>query len=248
MFNFLKKTSPPEPRWDFSVLGIDLHSHLIPGVDDGSPDVETSVKLIRGLRELGYRRLITTPHVMTDLYPNTPEIIRDGLARVQAALAEEGVNIQISAAAEYLIDEGFRDLLESRQILPLARNFVLVEMSFLSAPPNLYEDLFRLQTKGYQPILAHPERYLFLKENFEAYERLRDHGCLFQLNLLSLVGYYGGPIRDNALQLLKKNWVEFLGTDLHHERHLELLRRSLEDKTVQRVLKEYQFRNGELVS
>lgn len=216
-------------------------------MDDGAPDVETALRLIRGLRELGFRRLITTPHVMTDLYPNTPEIIRAGLEQVRTALREADMEIEISAAAEYLLDEGFEERLEAGDLLPVADNYVLVEMSFISPPPNLFDYLFRLQTRGYRPILAHPERYLFLKNNPEAYQRLRDHGCLFQLNLLSLTGYYGKPVRENALHLLKNQQVEFLGSDLHHERQLETLRRSLDDRTMRRVLSEYAFRNGELL-
>lgn len=234
------------PTLDFSVLGADIHSHLIPEIDDGAKNIETSIRLIKGLYELGFRRFTATPHVMADLYPNNAETINKGLRKVEAALAAEQLDVKFSAAAEYLMDEQFENLLETQDLLPIAGNHILVEMSFISAPPNLYHLLFRLQTKGYQPILAHPERYLFLKDNFDQYERLRERGCLLQVNILSLIGYYGKPIRDTALKLLKNKWVDFLGTDLHHDQQLIGLRRALQDRTVQRILAAYEFRNGDL--
>ncbi len=234
------------PTLDFSVLGADIHSHLIPEIDDGAKNIETSIRLIKGLYELGFRRFTATPHVMADLYPNNPETINKGLRKVEAALAAEQLDVKFSAAAEYLMDEQFENLLETQDLLPIAGNHILVEMSFISAPPNLYHLLFRLQTKGYQPILAHPERYLFLKDNFDQYERLRERGCLLQVNILSLIGYYGKPIRDTALKLLKNKWVDFLGTDLHHDQQLIGLRKALQDRTVQRILAAYEFRNGDL--
>ncbi len=244
MFDFLNKKAIPG---DFSFLGVDLHSHLLPGIDDGAKNTEESLLLIRALHAMGFQRIITTPHVMADLYPNTPEEIRKELANLRLTVAKAGIEVDLHAAAEYFIDENFAALVEYDQLLPLAGNRVLVEMSTLNAPPNLFNDLFRLQTKGYRPVLAHPERYLFLKSDFRQYVRLKDYGCEFQLNLLSITGYYGKPVRETALKLLKNGMVNFLGTDMHHERHAGALREMAADRSTMKRLYKYEFSNAALL-
>ncbi len=243
MFKLFKKTPP---LGDFAFLETDMHSHLLPGIDDGAKNIEDSLSLIAQLQEMGYRHLITTPHIMADLYPNTPEIIRGKLAEVQTAIKAAGLNVTLDAAAEYLMDEGFEPLLEKGDLLTLPGNRVLVEMSFISAPPKLEQYLFRLQTKGYRPLLAHPERYLFFREDFKRYAELKERGCEFQLNLLSLTGYYGKPTRENALALLKAGLIDYLGTDLHHDRHAENLRATLEDRNIAKLLRGKSFKNPQL--
>ena len=223
----------------FSDLKLDLHSHLLPGIDDGAKDLGHSLALIRRLQGMGYTRLFTTPHIMADMYPNTPEIIREKLAEVRAAMQEVGLNIPIDAAAEYLMDEGFGEKIKAGTLLTLPGNRVLVEMSFVSAPPNLMQYIFQLQTKGYKVLLAHPERYLFFRDDFKKYQELKDRGVEFQLNLLSLVGYYGKPIQDNAKALLKAGMIDYLGTDLHHERHADNLEHLLADRKLNRLLGKY---------
>ncbi len=244
MFNLFKKT---DPLGDFAFLSIDMHSHLLPGIDDGAEDLEHSLKLIRALSRMGYDHLITTPHIMADLYPNTPDIIQEKLEEVRSALKAEGMAVTLEAAAEYLMDEGFEALLEKEALLCMPGRRVLVEMSFISAPPKLDQYLFRMQTKGYRPILAHPERYLFLREDFKKYEALKERGCEFQLNLLSLTGYYGKPVRENAAELLKAGLVDYLGTDLHHDRHAQNLEAALQDRSIAKLLKGKLFRNADML-
>jgi tyrosine-protein phosphatase YwqE len=176
---------------------------------------------------------------MADMYPNTPEIIRKKLAEVRAAMKEEGINIPIDAAAEYLMDEGFGEKIKAGTLLTLPGNRVLVEMSFVSAPPNLGQYVFQLQTKQYKVLLAHPERYLFLRDDFKRYKELKYRGVEFQLNLLSLVGYYGKPTQDNAIALLKAGMIDYLATDLHHERHADNIERLLTDRKLNRLLGKY---------
>jgi len=203
----------------------DMHSHLIPGIDDGVPDPETSLQLIAGLMDLGYKKLVTTPHINGDVFRNTPAIIGEGQTMVLRALQEAGMKVEFRAAAEYLMDDQFADtLLTGGSFLTLKDNLVLVELSFVVPALNLKDILFQLQLKGYQPVLAHPERYLYFAGDKGWYDQLRDSGCYFQLNLLSFAGYYGREARDLALYLVKKGYVDFLGTDLHHARHLEVLR------------------------
>jgi tyrosine-protein phosphatase YwqE len=226
MFSIFRKSKDNQTA-DFSRLACDMHSHLIPGIDDGAPDLETSLSLIRGLVSLGYRKIITTPHIYSDIYPNSPETVLPGFKKVAAAIQEQKIPVEFQAAAEYLLDEQFSDQLDTDQpLLTLSGNLVLVELSFIVPVINLKELLFKLQVKGYQPVLAHPERYLYFNANKGWYDQLKEAGCLFQLNLLSLRGYYGKAPMELAQYLIKKNYINLLGTDLHHDRHLTMLESS----------------------
>src|SRR5580658_5817510 len=226
MFAFFNRKSAPSSS--LGSLRCDLHSHLIPGIDDGSPDLETSVRLIRGLIELGYKKIITTPHINADIFPNTPAIIRAGQTVVTEELRRQDIDVIFHAAAEYLMDERFTRLLAAGEpLLTLKDKLVLVELSFAVPAINLREILFDMQLKGYQPVLAHPERYLYFWPNRKWYDQLRDAGCFFQVNLLSFAGHYGRESRELAEYLVKKQYVDFLGTDLHRAEHLEELRSSV---------------------
>lgn len=203
---------------------VDIHSHLLPGIDDGATDIEDSISLIETMRSYGIKNFITTPHVLGDVYPNTPEIIKEKLSEVQEVLKERGmVDVTISAAAEYMLDEKFSEILNKRKVLALRESFILVEMSYFSAPMNLYELLFEIQLKGYKPVLAHPERYNFYHNDFENYYKLKKAGCLFQLNFLSLTEQYGKNVQKISEKLLQLGMYDFIGTDTHHSRHLNLL-------------------------
>lgn len=209
----------------FSTQFIDIHSHLLPGIDDGAKDLDHSINLISTMRSYGIKNFITTPHVLGDVYPNSSEIIQEKLELVKAELKSRGLDdVQISAAAEYMLDEQFSKLLEKDDILTLKDNFILVEMSYFSAPLNLYEVLFDIQLKGYKPILAHPERYNFYHNDFDNYYKLKKAGCLFQLNFLSLTEQYGKHVQNVSQKLLKLGLYDFVGTDTHHSRHLNLLK------------------------
>ena len=205
---------------------VDIHSHLLPGIDDGAKNIETSIALITKMRSYGIKNIITTPHVLGDLYQNSSDTIKDKLREVQAALQRKNItDVTINAAAEYMMDEQFSELLEKNDILTLKDNYVLVEMSYFSAPINLYEILFEIQVKGYKPVLAHPERYSFLHNDFNHYYKLKKAGCLFQLNLLSLTEQYGKGVQKISEKILKENLYDFVGTDTHHNNHLELLKK-----------------------
>lgn len=223
MLFFKKKNSK---TLDLSWLHTDMHSHLVPGIDDGSPDVATSLELIKGLTDLGYKKIITTPHILWEIYPNTPEKISKGLREVQQAANNQGIDVQLHAAAEYFIDEHFQAELQNKQpLLPISDNMVLVEFSMMNAPLDLMETLFEMQMQNYQPVIAHPERYVYLMRNKEFFDQLKDAGYLFQLNLLSLTGHYGTAIKELAEYLIKKEYYDLAGTDLHGARHLEALQK-----------------------
>ena len=213
------------PKTDLSGLGCDMHSHLLPGIDDGSPDTETSHRLIRGLVDLGYQKLITTPHIMWDLYKNDAQTIAKAYQTLQQG--PEKLPFPLHTAAEYYLDNFFDEfLIDKTPLLTLKGKWVLVEFSFVTVPVNLKQTLFNLQIKGYQPILAHPERYLYFADDKKKYDDLHDAGCLFQVNLLSLCGYYGRGPQELGEYLIKKKYVDLLGTDLHHDRHLHALQSS----------------------
>ena len=220
-------------------LRVDMHSHLLPGIDDGAQTMQDSLTLIRRMIDLGYTELWTTPHVMADLYPNSSANILDKLEEVRVALRSAGIDIPINAAAEYLLDEGFADRIDRNDLLTLPGKRVLVEMSFVSPSPLLDHYIFQLQTKGYRVILAHPERYLYYRNQLDHYERLHSRGVEFQMNLLSLSGHYGNPTYDNALYLLENGMVDFFGTDLHHATHADKLGYLTEDKRSSRLLAKY---------
>ena len=224
-FDFFKKekkenTEPLGLEW----LQVDMHSHLIPGIDDGSKNLEESLSLIRRLKELGLRKLVTTPHVMSEYYRNTPEIIGLGLQELREAIAKEGWDISIDAAAEYYIDEIFLEKVEKgEKLLTLADNLVLVETGFINKPQMLFETLFNLEMQGYKPVLAHPERYQYLIHDKNLQEDLLDRHVYFQVNLLSLTGFYSKAVKEFAERLIEEGKVKFFGTDCHNHRYLDML-------------------------
>ncbi|MEO6758907.1 MAG: CpsB/CapC family capsule biosynthesis tyrosine phosphatase [Saprospiraceae bacterium] len=228
MFSLFKKKPAAQP--DFGFLHTDMHSHILPGIDDGSPDMETSLALIRAMQEMGYQQLIATPHVMTDFYPNTRTIILQKRDAVRKALQAAGISMPLDAAAEYLVDETFEELYKKEPLLTLPGGYVLVEMSFHHPYPNFHKVLFDLQMQGYKPIFAHPERYSYFRD-LDELQQIKEYGCLLQMNALSITGYYGKPIREKAQKLLAGNMIDFVGTDLHHARHAETLAKSLTDIT-----------------
>jgi tyrosine-protein phosphatase YwqE len=222
MFSIFKKKTPQPP--DLSGLVTDMHSHLIPGIDDGATDPDNSIELISGLMELGYQKFIATPHILWDIFKNNKATIHPAFEKLKAALSENNINVPMKFAAEYFLDYHVDELIEDEiPLLTLKDNWVLVEFSFVSAPLDLKEKLFSLQMSGYQPVIAHPERYTYFGRTKEKYEELKEAGYFLQVNLLSLTGYYGKIPQEIANMLVKNKLVDLLGTDLHHERHLHAL-------------------------
>lgn len=244
MFGLFKKNSTVR---DLGWIGTDIHSHLLPGIDDGSPDAKTSVEYIRGLKELGFEKLICTPHIFKEIYPNSPDTIGGALDTLREELRRQNVHIDISAGAEYMLNTDFDGILGGgEQLMLLPGNHILVEMSYISETPNVEQYIFDLNIRGYKPILAHPERYVFYHRNYAQYRRLKEMGALLQANILSFTGYYGKEIKSVAEKLLKDNLLDLLGTDLHHHKHLEMLKQFAESGKAYQVLGHYPFRNREL--
>ena len=199
---------------------IDIHSHLLPGIDDGARTFEDTLRLTQALQGFGVSQFITTPHIIQYVWDNTHDQILSNKETTVLELEKNKITVPFNAAAEYLMDDQFVQLFQSHELLTLKANYVLVEMSYINAPIQLYSILFDLQVAGYIPILAHPERYLFYHNNFSEYEKLKRAGCLFQLNLLSVVGYYGAEITKIAEQLLQKGMYTYVGSDVHHDNHI----------------------------
>lgn len=243
MFSFFKKSKPKDPGVNFSKLGADLHSHLIPGIDDGAQNVHESIVLIRKMMELGFRKIITTPHIMADYYRNTPETINRGLDFLREELVKQNIDIPIEAAAEYYLDETFESKLEKGNILTIGDKFLLFEISFVNYPQNLFDIVEKIKDKGYKPILAHPERYPYLSESLDNYRRIKDSGCYFQLNTIALTGYYGKQSQKIAEQLIDNMMVDFIASDMHHLKHANALAHSLTLPYVQKLLTDYQLQN-----
>ncbi len=239
----LQAMATPGNAWGF--LGADMHSHFIPGIDDGAKTIEDSLTMVRAMKDMGYRTLITTPHVMVDFYPNTSQIINEGLKNVQDALVANNIDIKIKAAAEYYIDEYFIELLEKEPLLTIYNNEVLVEFSMLYEPPMLFEVLYKLLSKGYRPIVAHPERYIFFHNHLNKFSEMKDRGCLLQMNMLSVAGYYGGNIKAVANKLLSKNMYDYCGSDMHHEKHAAVLKAMVNTKDYHTFVN-YPFLNSRL--
>ena len=242
-----KKKKVADVAADYGVLRADVHSHLLPGIDDGSQDMQTSLQLIEGMKALGYKKLITTPHVMWDMYQNSRDIILAKLDQVRSTLKEQNVDIELDAAAEYFIDDHLGEMLRQKEpLLTFGNKLVLTEFSMASQSFELKEILFEMQMQGYQPVIAHPERYTYLIHNKDFYDELKDTGCLFQLNILSLSGYYSETVMELGRYLAKKQYYDLLGTDLHHFRHLDALKNPTVISHLQKLLETGKIQNQNL--
>ena len=249
MFNFFTKSGKAVVP-DLSFIGADMHSHLLPGIDDGLQELEQSVAFITDLQKLGYSKLICTPHILSDMYPNSPATILPKLAMVQAALQKAGIDIKVEAAAEYMIDHEFTELIahtKKEELLTIGKDYILVEMSFLSPFPNFEKVIYDLRILGLQPVIAHPERYHYYHNQFSQYERFKDLGCRLQVNLLSLSGAYGPQVKKIAEKLIKNKMTDFLGTDMHHEKHLAMLKKLAAKKYFYELVENAELLNKSLL-
>ena len=210
----------------------DCHSHILPGVDDGVSDMETSLKILAAYEKLQIREVWCTPHVMEDI-PNTTEDLKARFAELKAAYQGP---VKLNLAAEYMMDGLFLDRLEQDDLLTHGHegNSLLVETSYYTPPMDLYGILESIKRKGYYPILAHPERYLYMK--MADYEPLKKKGLRFQLNVASLTGAYGEDAVKKAQKLLKDGAYNFIGSDIHRYRQVQIWDARIPKKWVQKVL------------
>ncbi|XZF13832.1 tyrosine-protein phosphatase [Chitinophagaceae bacterium MMS25-I14] len=243
-----KHTPGPQEIIDFSFLGCDMHSHLVPAIDDGSQSLEDSVELIRKFKEKGYKKLITTPHVYGEFYPNTRENILSKFQSLKRFIEDQRIQIDLQVSAEYYLDNYFLTEVLPHGLIPFGDNYVLVEVSMAGWPRNFSDLIFSIQSMGYKPILAHPERYQY-EEGTEIYEDLKNRGVLLQMNLLSAYGYYGRGVKEQADKLMNMKLYDFCGSDLHHIRHMEKMGKMIQEHPeLVHHLRDYGFRNAELLN
>jgi len=239
---FSKSTRVKEVA-ELARIGVDMHSHFIPGIDDGAQTMEDSMNLLRAMRDFGYKKVITIPHIMSDYFQNTPEIILNGLEEVRKAAKLEGNDIEIEAAAEYYLDFDLEAKIEKGGLLTFGNNYLLFEVSYMNPPDIMNQVIFKMVTNGYRPILAHPERYPFWYDDFEKYEEFKDKGVLLQININSLTGYYGGGAKKIAQMMIDKNMVDFIGTDCHRMDHVQVIKDCLREKYLHQLIDSGMLRN-----
>ena len=219
MFSFFSKQSTIP-----TALVTDMHSHLIPGIDDGVKTLTEAVDVLHHLLDLGYKKFITTPHIMSDYFGNTAESVRAAYEHFLPQLRERGYQVPLECAAEYYLDDTvFTAVTRKEKLLTFGTNHLLFETNVISEPLHLNEFIFALTLQGYKPILAHPERYQYM--TLEKAEDLRNRGVLLQINLLSLIGYYGPPIQRRAEKLITNREIDMLGSDCHNLDHAHVLRK-----------------------
>jgi protein-tyrosine phosphatase len=238
---FKKKEIKKSVSFDYTSIAVDMHSHVLPGIDDGAQNPEESIVLIKKMMALGIKKIIATPHVMADYYRNTPETINSALSLLKTELKKQEIDIEITAAAEHYFDEYFETLINEKKLMTMGDNYVLFEFSFINQPPNVVPVVQKLRDLGYKPILAHPERYPYM--TLEQFKTLRDWGVNLQINTVSLVGYYGKESKKLAEALIDNQLVDFISSDMHHPRHAEALKTALRMPYVEKLLFDYPLKN-----
>lgn len=243
LFSKKKELLPPA---DLSVLKTDIHSHFIPHLDDGSQSSKETFELLENMIAFGYKKVITTPHVMMDYYKNTPEIIKSGLDKLREKVQKEGLNIEIAAAAEYYCDDFFVEFIANKNLLTFGDNYILFELPFTSEPRMMKDCIFNMQMAGYKPVLAHPERYSFWYNDFDKYLDLIDRGVLLQLNINSLSGYYPPETKKMAEKLVEHDMISLLGSDCHNMNHIGLMKAAVQEPALHKVLSSEKLINSKL--
>jgi len=233
MFSFFKKQKSIK---QYS-LKVDIHSHIIPYIDDGAKSIDESIMLLKSFEKLGYKKLITTPHIISDTYQNSFSNIYQGLEELQQVIYKENICLEIEVGAEYYIDDGFYTHLQSKDIMSIAGKYLLFETSYIIKPIFLEDIIFEILTAGYIPVMAHPERYIYIKEPIKEYKRFKDLGVLFQVNLNSFSGYYGKDAKVKANILSKEGMIDFLGSDVHNIKQIQMLDSVLSSKYYYKIVK-----------
>ena len=221
----------PELVEPFSIGGlleVDVHSHLVPGVDDGAQDLEESMNLLGRMVELGYRGAVLTPHIYPGLYPNSTATLQPAFEQLVAAARTKWPDFRLHLAAEYFADDAFLETIRKGELLSFpvgATEAVLFEMGFQEVSPVLFDATFEMQLAGLQPVLAHVERYPYVVEQPGFAAKLHERGVWLTVNAASLAGAYGHVVQAFVEDLLDKGWVRMLCSDAHGDRHFDALAR-----------------------
>jgi tyrosine-protein phosphatase YwqE len=241
MLSLFKKKPQTTQALNYAGVMVDMHSHVLPGIDDGAPTIEDSIFLIKRMQALGIKKIIATPHIKADYYRNNAETIGNALNLVKAELSAQNIDMTITAAAEHYFDETLFTRIEDNTLMLMPGSYVLFEFSFVNKPANYFELIQKFQEKGLKPILAHPERYLYM--DMESLQGIRNWGCNLQVNTISLTGYYGKEIKKRAEELVDKEMIDFISSDMHHPRHAEALEAALKLPYLEKLLVDYPLKN-----
>jgi len=239
----LKSLFKKKKKEEKTINLVDIHSHLIPEIDDGAKDGQLSLDLVKSLEQLGYKKLITTPHININHYKNSSDSIKRAYDEFKNNLHKNNIKIKTDYAAEYYVDENFIELIKNKDILTIGDNYVLFEFSYHFKPFNLYDIIYEIQENSYQPILAHPERYIYFHNSFDIYHELKERGVFLQLNINSLSGYYSKPVQKVAKKLVDLGLVSFLGSDTHHKKHIESLKKVFQSKDYKKIFEKNDILN-----
>jgi protein-tyrosine phosphatase len=227
--SFLKKifSANKETATYLSDLVVDMHSHVLPMLDDGADSFKDSLILLKELEEMGYKKLIATPHIMGDFFKNTPQTIFPKLEELKKMSKAQGIQLELEAAAEYYLDEWFIERLKNNEkLLTFGDNYLLFELSYINPSVYVNEAIFMLKSMGYKPVLAHPERYIFWHGNAKILQEIHEKGVILQVNINSLAGYYSKGAQKMAEELINLGIVEMLGSDCHGIRHIEAMKKA----------------------
>lgn len=242
---FILKTKQPFPI--NRATTVDLRAQLLPGIAGGPPHLESACVLVQGLAGLGYRHLITTPRLCGPDYQAADQAIQQAVAKLQQHVDRHGITVSITPAVEYCVGEGFEEFLKQNTIRSIPGNYVLLDVAGHDSVRELKGPIFELRARSYHPVVVQPENLPDLIRSMAAIEYLRDLGCLFQVNLLSLIGHYGRRASSFAAKLLKAGYVDFLGSNVRSPHDLLLLQSFAVTPTIGRLLEQTKFKNSELV-
>ncbi|PWS27343.1 capsular biosynthesis protein [Pedobacter yonginense] len=242
MFGLFKKKKIL-PEFNFSTIGTDMHSHILPGIDDGAQSLNDALLLAKKFQALGFKKLIATPHIMADYYRNTPDTINKALDVLRKGLQDIQLDLEVNAAAEYYLDETLEKKVRQKEVLTFGNQYLLFELSYINTPQNVFDFIKIMQDAGYKPVLAHPERYPYFHNSIENYQEIRETGCLLQLNSVALTGYYGAGASKIAEEMVENHLVDFIGSDMHHLKHAAALEESLTTAGMHQLLTMHQLSN-----
>ncbi len=218
-----------------SPLHVDMHSHLLAALDDGVKTHEEAISILKYFSKLGYKKIITTPHIMNDYYRNDTASIGNKLKELKLLIEQENIPLSIEAAAEYYLDEELMKKVTAKEkLLTFGDSYLLFETNFLTEPYQLNDFIFNVIIQGYKPILAHPERYQYM--TMEKAEELRNRGVVLQVNIPSLIGFYSRPIQKLAVRMIDQGWISLLGSDAHTLEQARLVEQAWENKAFRKAI------------
>ncbi|MEA1914780.1 MAG: CpsB/CapC family capsule biosynthesis tyrosine phosphatase [Campylobacterota bacterium] len=242
LFNLFKSKSAQSTQLMHT---IDVHSHLIPAIDDGSQSLTQSIEIIEYLHNLGFKKLITTPHIMSHRFANTQQNILKGYEVLKAELIKREIDILLEVGAEYYYDEHFLDLIDKNEIMTFSDNYMLFELSYHNKPFGLEQTVHKLLESGYKPILAHPERYTYYNTK-EHYHQLKDMGLMFQINAISTQGFYGKNVQKSVENIIDLGLVDFIGSDIHAMKYADSFATALRHKIYLKIMQNNPIKNDYL--